>query len=97
MSSTLNAWLPAVALGAKVVDAVGDLRAHPTGDMGSLGLANWPEPMIQTAAGGNRASNALHGTRGARRDREGIAGAAHGRRHGRRLHRELPQSHSACA
>ncbi|HMK85474.1 MAG TPA: DUF917 family protein [Steroidobacteraceae bacterium] len=54
MSSTLNAWLPGAVLGLAVVDAVGDLRAHPTGDMGSLGLANSPEPMIQTGAGGNR-------------------------------------------
>jgi DUF917 family protein len=56
-SSTLNGWLPAVALGAKVVDAVGDIRAHPTGDMGSIGLAGSPDPTIQTAAGGNRAEN----------------------------------------
>ncbi|MDC7784354.1 DUF917 family protein [Rhodoplanes sp. TEM] len=57
-SSTLNAWLPSALLGTKVIDAVGDLRAHPTGDMGSLGLANSPEPTIQTAVGGNRANNA---------------------------------------
>lgn len=57
MSSTLNAWLPSALLGTKVIDAVGDLRAHPTGDMGSLGLANSPEMMIQTAVGGNRAKN----------------------------------------
>ena len=38
-SSTLNAWLPSAVLGTKVVDAVGDMRAHPTGDMGSIGLA----------------------------------------------------------
>jgi len=57
-SSTLNGWLPAAVLGTKVVDAVGDLRAHPTGDMGSIGLANSPEPMIQSAVGGNRANNA---------------------------------------
>jgi DUF917 family protein len=56
-SSTLNAWLPSAVLGTKVVDAVGDLRAHPTGDMGSIGLANSPEPMIQSAVGGNRTSN----------------------------------------
>lgn len=54
-SSTLNAWLPSAVLGTKVVDAVGDVRAHPTGDMGSIGLAGSPEPMIQTAVGGNRA------------------------------------------
>jgi DUF917 family protein len=57
MSSTLNAWLPGAMLGTKVVDAVGDIRAHPTGDMGSLGMANSSEPMIQTAVGGNRAQN----------------------------------------
>ncbi len=57
-SSTLNGWLPSAMLGIKVVDAVGDLRAHPTGDMGSIGLANSPEPMIQSAVGGNRANNA---------------------------------------
>jgi DUF917 family protein len=56
-SSTLNGWLPGAVLGTKVVDAVGDLRAHPTGDMGSIGLANSPEPMIQSAVGGNRANN----------------------------------------
>lgn len=56
-SSTLNGWLPAVALGAKVVDAVGDVRAHPTGDMGSIGLAALPDETIQTAVGGNRAEN----------------------------------------
>ncbi|MFK4445840.1 DUF917 family protein [Caballeronia udeis] len=58
MSSTLNGWLPSALLGTKVVDAVGDIRAHPTGDMGSLGLASSPQPMIQAAAGGNRAQNA---------------------------------------
>jgi DUF917 family protein len=58
MSSTLNAWLPGAVLGLGVVDAVGDIRAHPTGDMGSLGLAGSPTPMIQTAAGGHRDTNA---------------------------------------
>ncbi|MGE7370093.1 DUF917 domain-containing protein [Neorhizobium sp. NPDC001467] len=53
-SSTLNAWLPSAVLGTKVVDAVGDVRAHPTGDMGSIGMAGSPEPMIHTAVGGNR-------------------------------------------
>ncbi len=55
MSSTLNAWLPSAVLGTKVIDAVGDIRAHPTGDMGSIGMAASPEPMIQAAVGGNRA------------------------------------------
>ncbi|MBU5673901.1 DUF917 family protein [Paenibacillus brevis] len=40
MSSTINGWLPAAALGLVVVDATGDIRAHPTGKMGSLGLAS---------------------------------------------------------
>jgi uncharacterized protein len=57
-SSTLNGWLPAAILGTKVIDAVGDLRAHPTGDMGSIGLAGSPEATIQSAVGGNRAHNA---------------------------------------
>ncbi len=57
MSSTVNAWLPSALLGTKVIDAVGDVRAHPTGDMGALGLASSTEPMIQTAVGGNRAKN----------------------------------------
>ncbi|SMD14379.1 DUF917 domain-containing protein [Rhizobium sp. RU36D] len=56
-SSTLNGWLPSAILGTKVVDAVGDIRAHPTGDMGSIGMAGNPAPMIQTAVGGNRADN----------------------------------------
>jgi DUF917 family protein len=56
-SSTLNAWLPSAIMGTKVVDAVGDIRAHPTGDMGSIGMAGSPEQMIQTAVGGNRADN----------------------------------------
>lgn len=56
-SSTLNAWLPSAILGTKVVDAVGDIRAHPTGDMGSIGLAGSPKQMIQTAVGGNRDEN----------------------------------------
>ena len=57
MSSTLNGWLPGAVLGTKVIDAVGDVRAHPTGDMGSLGMAGRPDPTIQTAAGGNRAKH----------------------------------------
>src|SRR5208282_1993886 len=57
MSSTLNAWLPAALLGTKVVDAVGDIRAHPTGDMGSIGMAASAEPTIQTAVGGHRSSH----------------------------------------
>src|ERR1700720_4917917 len=57
-SSTLNGWLPGAVLGTRVVDGCGACARHPTGDMGSIGLANSPEPMIQSAAGGNRANNA---------------------------------------
>ena len=53
----MNAWLPSALLGTKVVDAVGDIRAHPTGDMGSIGMASSSEPTIQTAVGGHRASH----------------------------------------
>lgn len=53
MSSTLNAWLPSSIKSCFVLDALGDLRAHPTADMGSLGLDK--EVTIQSAAGGNRA------------------------------------------
>jgi DUF917 family protein len=53
----MNAWLPSAFLGTKVVDAVGDIRAHPTGDMGSIGMAGSPESTIQVAVGGHRNSN----------------------------------------
>ncbi|MDH0616665.1 MULTISPECIES: DUF917 family protein [unclassified Agrobacterium] len=56
-SSTLNAWLPSAILGCKVLDAVGDMRAHPTGDMGAIGMAGKPDQSIQTAVGGNRDQN----------------------------------------
>ncbi|WP_028563210.1 DUF917 domain-containing protein [Paenibacillus pinihumi] len=53
MSSTINGWLPAAALGLVVVDATGDIRAHPTGKMGSLGLASRTDfETIQAVAGG---------------------------------------------
>jgi DUF917 family protein len=57
MSSTMNAWLPGALLGTKVIDAVGDIRAHPTGDMGSIGMAGSSEPTIQVAVGGHRNSH----------------------------------------
>ena len=63
-----------------MVDAVGDVRAHPTGDMGSIGLAGSPEPMIQTAVGGNRAENRYIELVVRRRDRQGLADPAHCRR-----------------
>lgn len=56
-SSTLNAWFPSALMGCKVLDAVGDMRAHPTGDMGAIGMAGRPDQTIQTAVGGNRELN----------------------------------------
>lgn len=52
-SSSTNGWLPSAALGLVVVDATGDIRAHPTGKMGALGLANdLHYQTIQAVAGG---------------------------------------------
>lgn len=53
MSSSINGWLPAAALDMVVVDATGDIRAHPTGKMGSLGLGNSTDyETIQVVVGG---------------------------------------------
>src|SRR5262249_16251669 len=62
MSGTMNAWLRSAWVrsavrGTKVVDAVGDIRAHPTGDMGSIGMTSSSEQTIQVAVGGHRASH----------------------------------------
>ncbi|MDO4253172.1 MAG: DUF917 family protein [Rothia sp. (in: high G+C Gram-positive bacteria)] len=54
-STTLNGWIQSAALGVKVLDAAGDVRAHPTGKLGSLGLTTRPNyQTIQVVAGGNR-------------------------------------------
>lgn len=37
-SSSTNGWLPAAALDLVVVDALGDIRAHPSGKFGNMGL-----------------------------------------------------------
>lgn len=58
-SSSINGWVQSAALGLVVVDAVGDMRAHPTGKMGSLGLAQDPTyRTIQVAVGGRRETGA---------------------------------------
>ncbi|MDE1171851.1 MAG: DUF917 family protein [Verrucomicrobium sp.] len=55
MSSSINGWLPAALLGLKVIDATGDIRAHPTGDMGAMGLASRKDlQTVQTLVGGKR-------------------------------------------
>src|SRR3989449_6211906 len=35
-STTLNGWIQSVMLGVKVLDAAGDVRAHPTGKLGGM-------------------------------------------------------------
>lgn len=52
-SSSTNGWLSAAALGLYVVDATGDIRAHPTGEMGDMGVNSNPDyRTIQAAVGG---------------------------------------------
>lgn len=58
-STTLNGWIQSASLGVKVLDAAGDVRAHPTGKLGALGLTTRPGYLsTQVVSGGNRA---LHG------------------------------------
>jgi DUF917 family protein len=58
-STTLNGWLQSAMLGVKVLDAAGDVRAHPTGKLGGMGLTDRPGyTTVQAVAGGNRK---LHG------------------------------------
>ena len=94
MSSTMNAWLPSAMLGTKVIDAVGDIRAHPTGDMGSIGMASSPEADHSSRRGRPPRQQFLYRAGGARRHRQNLADPAQGRRYVGRFHRELPQSGS---
>lgn len=58
-STTLNGWIQSAVLGVKVLDTAGDVRAHPTGKLGGLGLGERPGyESIQVVSGGNRE---LHG------------------------------------
>jgi DUF917 family protein len=58
-STTLNGWIQSAMLGVKVLDAAGDVRAHPTGKLGGMGLTDRPGyQTVQAVAGGNRK---LHG------------------------------------
>ena len=57
-STTCNGWVASAVLGTVVVDAAGDGRAHPTGKMGSFGLAADDDyETVQAVAGGNRAQS----------------------------------------
>ena len=55
-STTLNGWIQSAILGVLVLDAAGDVRAHPTGKLGAMGLTTRPGyETVQAVAGGNRA------------------------------------------
>jgi uncharacterized protein len=55
-STTLNGWIQSAVLGVKVLDAAGDVRAHPTGKLGSMGLTTRAGYVAtQVVSGGNRA------------------------------------------
>jgi len=59
-STTVNGWFQSAVLGVAVLDAAGDVRAHPTGKLGSLGLTERPGyETVQVVYGGNRER---HGT-----------------------------------
>ena len=51
-STTCNGWVASAVLGTLVIDAAGDGRAHPTGKMGSFGLAADDE--LRDGPGGRR-------------------------------------------
>src|ERR1700735_1327257 len=56
--NTCNGGVASAVLGTLVVDAAGDGRAHPTGKMGSFGLAADDDyQTVQAVAGGNRGQN----------------------------------------
>ncbi|GEM_PF-120929 len=58
-STTVNGWTQSAMLGVRVLDAAGDVRAHPTGKLGALGLTTRPGYVAtQVVSGGNRD---LHG------------------------------------
>jgi uncharacterized protein len=58
-SSSVNCWLPASAFDLPVVDAAGDIRAHPTIKLGALGYADDPHfQTVQAVVGGKRALGA---------------------------------------
>ncbi|MEO7125706.1 MAG: DUF917 family protein [Nakamurella sp.] len=58
-STTVNGWIQSAVLGVTVLDTAGDVRAHPTGKLGGLGLAERPNyESVQVVSGGNRE---LHG------------------------------------
>jgi uncharacterized protein len=58
-SSSVNCWMPAAAFDIPVVDAAGDIRAHPTIKLGAMGYADDPHfTTVQAVVGGKRALGA---------------------------------------
>ena len=54
-STSVNGWIQSAVLGVTVLDAAGDVRAHPTGKLGALGLTTRPGYVAtQVVSGGNR-------------------------------------------
>jgi uncharacterized protein len=54
-SSSVNCWMPAAAFDIPVVDAAGDIRAHPTIKLGAMGYADDAQfQTIQAVVGGKR-------------------------------------------
>jgi hypothetical protein len=54
-SSSVNSWMPAAAHDLPVVDAAGDVRAHPTIKLGAFGYADEPGfTTVQAVVGGKR-------------------------------------------
>jgi DUF917 family protein len=54
-STSVNGWIQSSVLGVPVLDAAGDVRAHPTGKLGALGLTTRPGYVAtQVVSGGNR-------------------------------------------
>ena len=54
-SSSVNSWMPAAACDLPVVDAAGDVRAHPTIKLGAMGYADDPQfRTVQAVVGGKR-------------------------------------------
>lgn len=58
-STTVNGWIQSAMTGVRVLDTAGDVRAHPTGKLGGLGLGErLGYESVQVVSGGNRE---LHG------------------------------------
>ncbi|MFZ2576879.1 MAG: DUF917 domain-containing protein [Lactococcus hircilactis] len=53
-SSSTNGWITAAALGLYIVDVTGDIRAHPTGEMGDIGVNSKADYITTQAAVGGK-------------------------------------------